>query len=186
MSYAHKHRIEAYFHLKNCGLNTPQIFMGTSQSIAKQLYSSDYPLIIKPIMGSGSKGIKIINSSEELKNYDDKILYVEKFIEGTHYLAYFIHDQICVGEKQPFADEHAEINFIKPKKDIKKVLMCWRKKYNLLFGHLDMIREKNSHRLIIVDPGTFPEFSNWKCGNNFAAKICQLILKRYEEKRDKT
>jgi hypothetical protein len=113
-----------------------------------------------------------------------KILYFEKFVEGSHYLAYFINEQICVGEKKPFANEHAEIKLIKPEEDIKQALMIWREKYNLLFGHLDMIRESSTNKLIVVDPGIFPEFSNWQNGNSIVPTICNLILKRYYDKRE--
>lgn len=184
ISYTHKHRIESYYFLKKCGLKTPHIFMGTSQSIRNQLKPSDYPLIIKPLMGSGSKGISVIKTSKELMNFNNKILYCEKYIKGTHYLAYFIDDQICVGEKQPFANEHGKTKIITPETDIKEALMLWRKKNNLLFGHLDMIREDKTNDLIVVDPGTFPEFSNWIGSNDIVQKISKLILKRYNEIRD--
>ena len=184
ISYKHKQRVESYYSIKNCGLNTPKIYMGTPESIRVKAKTSDYPLIVKELMGSGSKGIKIIESSYDLDVDINKILYLEKYIEGTHYLAYFVNDQICVGKKQPLADEHAKVKLINPEKDIKKVLMTWRAKYNLLFGHLDMIREKRTNKLIVVDPGTFPEFTNWKADNNLVPKICRLILERYQEQRN--
>lgn len=184
ISYKHKHRVESYYSIKNCGLNTPKIYMGTPQTIKIKTSASDYPLIVKDLMGSGSKGIKIIESANDLDSYTNKILYLEKYIEGTHYLAYFVNEEICVGEKQPLADEHSEVRIINPEKDIKKALMTWRVKYNLLFGHLDMIREKKTNKLIVVDPGTFPEFTNWKADNNLVSKICNLILERYQERRN--
>lgn len=180
-SYKHKHRIEAYYSIRNCGLNTPIIYMGTTDCIKNQKDYIGFPFIVKPLMSSGSKGLRIIKSVEDLDYDPNKILYIEKFIKGTHYLAYIIDDQICVGEKQPFSDEHTKIKPINLENDIKNALMIWKKQYNLLFGHLDFIREDKTSKLIIVDPGTFPEFSNWKSGNNYVAKICNLILKRYEE-----
>lgn len=184
ISYKHKHRVESYYSIRNCGLNPPKIYMGTTESINKQTNSLGYPFIVKPLMGSGSKGLKIIRNSGDLDYAPNTILYIEKFIEGTHYLAYFIDDQICVGKKQPFADEHAKVEIIAPVKDIQQALMLWKTKYNLLFGHLDMIRETSTGKLIVVDPGTFPEFSNWKGNEEPVPKICNLILKRYQEKRD--
>ena len=184
ISYTYKHRVESYYSIRNCGLNTPKIYMGTPKSIKKQLTESDYPLLVKPLMGSGSKGIKVIQSGDDLDSEMNKILYFEQFIEGTHYLAYFINEEVCIGEKKPFANEHANIKLIKPEEDIKHALMIWREKYNLLFGHLDMIRESSTNKLIVVDPGTFPEFSNWQNGNSIVSTICNLILKRYYDKRE--
>ncbi|MEJ2296327.1 MAG: ATP-grasp domain-containing protein [Candidatus Lokiarchaeota archaeon] len=184
ISYNHKHRVESYYSIRNCGLNPPKIYMGTTERIKKQNNSLEYPFIVKPLMGSGSKGLKIIRNSEDLDYAPNTILYIEKFIEGTHYLAYFIDDQICVGKKQPFADEHAKVEIVTPDKDIQQALMLWKMKYNLLFGHLDMIREDRTGKLIVVDPGTFPEFSNWKVNEDPVPKICNLMLKRYREKRE--
>ena len=156
--------------------------MGTPQTIKIKTSASDYPLIVKDLMGSGSKGVKIIESPNDLDSNVNKILYLEKYIEGTHYLAYFVKNEICVGEKQPLVNEHAKVRLIEPEKDIEKALMIWQTKYNLLFGHLDMIREKGTNKLIVVDPGTFPEFTNWKADNNLVPKICKSILERYQER----
>jgi hypothetical protein len=182
ISYKHKHRVESYYAIKNCGLNTPKIYMGTPQTIKIKTSASDYPLIVKDLMGSGSKGVKIIESPNDLDSNVNKILYLEKYIEGTHYLAYFVKNEICVGEKQPLVNEHAKVRLIEPEKDIEKALMIWQTKYNLLFGHLDMIREEGTNKLIVVDPGTFPEFTNWKADNNLVPKICKSILERYQER----
>jgi hypothetical protein len=184
ISYIHKHRIESYFSINSCGLNTPQIYLGTSRCLEKQLNPSIYPLILKPLMSSGSKGIKLIKKASNFTENENKVLYLEKYIEGTHYLAYFIGKDICVGEKQPLANEHSEIKHIKPEKDMTDAIKIWRDKYNLLFGHLDMIREKSSGNLIVVDPGTFPEFSNWKLGEDLAHSICSLLLDRYKDMRE--
>ncbi len=47
---------------------------------------NNYPLIAKPINGSASKGLIIIQNSEELKNLKNKKKYlVQKFIEGNEY-----------------------------------------------------------------------------------------------------
>jgi hypothetical protein len=181
LSYRHKHRIESYYCIKNIGLNTPQIYLGTPLSIKECKSALEYPLIVKELMGSGSKGIKIIKNEDDLQNLPNKILYFEKYIEGKHYLAYFIDNHICVGEKQPLANEHSQIKYISPEKDIKQALMKWRNKFNLLFGHLDIIRENKTKKLIIVDPGTFPEFSNWKIKDEVTPMVCNLILKRYEK-----
>jgi len=181
ISYKHKHRIESYYMIKNAGLNPPEIYLGTPKTIASQLNRLNYPFIVKPLMSSGSEGIKVINNSTDLDSIENKILYIEKFIEGTHYLSYFIDNHICVGEKQPLANEHSVVKIVTPDEDIKEALITWRDKYNLLFGHLDMIRENKTNKLIVVDSGTFPEFTNWKKGIDPLSAICNLILKRYRK-----
>jgi len=179
ISYVHKDRVESYFTMKSIGFLCPKIYMGTIKTLKSQLKESNFPLISKPILGSGSRNVKVYNSPQDFNASSDGYLYLEKFIEGTHYLAYFIGKEICICEKKPLANEHQETVFIESDKEIEKYLIKWKEKYNLLFGHLDLVRETNSNKLYVVDAGTFPEFSNWKLDTDPISKVCDLILKEY-------
>ncbi|MFW9821230.1 MAG: hypothetical protein ACFFE5_16625, partial [Candidatus Thorarchaeota archaeon] len=106
ISYIHKHRVESLFALKTTGLLIPPMYMGYINTLKDQLQKSYFPLISKPIFGSGSRGVKVYNSTEEIYLQEEELLYLEKYIEGVHYLAYFIGDNICVCEKEPLANEH--------------------------------------------------------------------------------
>jgi hypothetical protein len=178
-SHRFKDRIESHFALKRIGLNTPKIYMGTSKTLKNQLKASNFPIIIKPLMGSGSRGLKIVNSKVDLTSQSNEIIYAEELIEGTHYLSYFIENDVCICEKKAYSNEHEEILQIIEDDEIKKTLFKWKQENNLLFGHLDIVRENFSNEIYIVDPGTFPEFSNWKCNNSVVMKIGNLILNRY-------
>ncbi|MFX1494314.1 MAG: RimK family alpha-L-glutamate ligase [Promethearchaeota archaeon] len=185
ISFKCKNRIEAFFLIKSLGFNSPHIFLGTFETIKQKLNKSYFPLISKPIMGSGSRGIKLINSFRDFKKDNNKIFYLEKFINGIHYIAYFIGDLMCICEKQPLVNEHASVNLIKTPSDIRDIILKWKKKYNLLFGHLDIVRERITNKLYVVDVGSFPEFSNWKCKEDPISRIGDIIIKRYETIRNK-
>jgi len=181
ISFQQKNRIESYSLLKKLDFLVPNIYLGTPEMFRNQLQSKDFPLILKPIMGSGSRGVRIIESIEDLNNGNNKILYLEKYIEGIHYNVYFIDDVICTLVKAPLANEHTDMDKIKTPNDIKKLVKKWIYYFNgkVLFGHLDLIREYNSNRLFTVDVGTFPEFSQWQIDNISPVKtICDLILKQ--------
>ena len=180
ISYIHKDRVESHFSMKKLGFICPETFMGTFKTLKSQLQKSTFPLISKPVLGSGSKDVKVFNSFQEFNLSTEKYLYLEKFIKGTHYLAYFIENEICICEKKPLSNEHQKTKFIESDKEIEKNLIKWKEKYNLLFGHLDLVRETNSNKLYVVDAGTFPEFSNWKRDSDPTSKICDLILKEYK------
>jgi len=180
ISFKCKNRIEASFLLKNLSFNVPQILLGSYEALQKNLDKLSFPLISKPIMGSGSRGVKLINSFHDIKRDFNKIFYLEKFITGIHYLVYFINDRICVGEKIPLVNEHNSVKVIETPSDIRDIIFKWKKAYNLLFGHLDIVRETSSNKLYIVDPGSFPEFSNWKCEDEPISMICDLIIERYK------
>ena len=179
ISYTHKNRVESYFSMKKLGLLCPKIFMGTFKTLKSQLQESNFPLISKPMHGSGSKGVKVYNSLQDFNIPTENYLYLENFIKGTHYLAYFIDNEICICKKRPLSNEHQETELIESDKEIEKYLIKWKEKYNLLFGHLDLVRETNTNKLYVVDAGTFPEFSNWKCETDPTSKICDLILEEY-------
>jgi len=179
-SFKHKNRIEAHFLLKKAGLLVPDLYLGTYDTFRTQLQSKDFPLILKPIMGSGSRGVQLIDSIDDLNNDGDKIVYLENFIQGIHYNVYFIGDEVCTLIKPPLSHEHVDMDKIETPHDIKKIIKKWLKhlKGKSLFGHLDMVREHGSNKLYVIDPGSFPEFTNWKNPTSPVEKICNLILKQ--------
>ncbi|NVM18117.1 MAG: ATP-grasp domain-containing protein [Candidatus Lokiarchaeota archaeon] len=184
ISYIHKDRIESNFAMKKAGLLVPSTYMGYINTLKQQLQNSYFPLISKPIFGSGSKGIRVYNKIEDFTLEYEEPLYLEKYIEGTHYLAYFIEDNFCICEKQPLTNEHAETNSIESDREIEEYLRKWKQNCNLLFGHLDLVRENKTNKLYVVDAGTFPEFSNWKHEIDPVSRVCDLILKKYQEIRE--
>lgn len=182
-SFLQKNRLQSHFLIQKAGLLAPIMYYGTPEMLIEQLESDIFPLILKPVVGSGSRGVKIISSFQDLKREDKKILYLEKFINGIHYTVYFIGEQICTLIKPPLSDEHVKMEKIKTPKDIKDIIKKWKLVLgvNQLFGHLDIVRSESDNELFVVDPGSFPEFSNWKCGNSTVKKICDLILNQVEK-----
>lgn len=183
ISFLQKNRIQSHFLIKRIGLLTPEIYLGTADTFKNQLDLKYYPFILKPIMGSGSKGVRIIKTHKDLKSESNSILYLERYIKGIHYNVYFIDNEICTLIKPPLADEHVDMKKIETPDDISAVIKKWKNYFNgdLLFGHLDIVREDSSNKLYIVDPGSFPEFTNWKCKSSPAESICNLIINEYEK-----
>lgn len=183
ISFVQKNRVQSHFLLKKIGLLCPEIYLGTPDTFKTNL--NEFPYILKPIMGSGSKGVRIIKSKEDLNIYDNVILYIEKFINGLHYNVYFIGNDICTLIKPPLSNEHVDMKKINTPEDIKNLIESWKDyfKGNLLFGHLDIVREKISDKLYVVDPGSFPEFTNWKGEGSPSEKICNLILKHVKKSK---
>jgi glutathione synthase/RimK-type ligase-like ATP-grasp enzyme len=183
LSQTHKDRIESYFAIKKTGLLVPSVYIGAPNTLKSNLLPSHFPLISKPIFGSGSKGLRRYNTIKDFSLDEEEPIYLEKYIAGTHYIAYFIENDFCVCKKKPFSNEHSEMKLIEPDDEIEEYLKKWKQKYNLLFGHLDIIKENKTNRLYVVDAGTFPEFSNWKHEMDPVSKICDLIVKKYQEIR---
>jgi hypothetical protein len=182
-SFIQKNRIQSHFTLKKAGLTTPEIYIGTVDTLKNQLKSNSFPLIKKPIMGSGSKGVKVIKSNKGLKSKDNGILYLEKYIKGIHYTVYFIENSICTLIKPPLAHEHVHMKKIETPPDIREVIRKWREFFEgeILFGHLDIVREDSNNKLYVVDPGSFPEFTNWKCELSPVEEICNIIINKVKK-----
>lgn len=181
LSYNHKNRIEVHYLIKQAGLLGPNIYMGMVDILKDKLKKSDYPFIQKPLMGSGSKGVRLITSPDDLKFNDEGVIYLEKFIQGIHYLSYFIEDKVCVYEKLPLSNEHSQVKAIEMTQDLIDITLQWKNYYNMLFGHLDIVRDEKTNQLHVVDPGSFPEFSNWDCSVDPVKEVCRLILNEYDK-----
>jgi hypothetical protein len=183
ISFMQKNRIHSHHLMKKIGLITPEIYLGTAETFRNQLDLHDFPFILKPIMGSGSKGVKVIKTYEDLNSQNNTILYLEKYIKGVHYNVYFIDNEICTLIKPPLAHEHVEMKKIETPSDVRDLITKWRNSFkgDLLFGHLDIVREESSDKLYVVDPGSFPEFTNWKCSISPVESICNLILNKFKK-----
>ncbi len=181
IAFKTKNRIEAYFLIKKAGLLSPNIYLGTRDVLNRNLLFNSGPFIQKPIMSSGSKGIKLINDPEDIEAEEHEILYIEKFIIGIHYLAYFINDEILVYEKEPLSNEHAHVKKTDLTEDLESIVLKWKNENGLFFGHLDLVKEENTNKFYIVDTGCFPEFSHWKNRIEAVKSIWDIILTLYEK-----
>ncbi|MHA2392521.1 MAG: ATP-grasp domain-containing protein [Promethearchaeota archaeon] len=183
VSFVQKNRIHSHFVMRKIGLTTPNIYLGAIDTLEHKLNQDDFPFILKPIMGSGSKGVKIVKSVQDLHTENNRVLYLEQFIKGVHYNVYFIGNNICTLIKPPLSNEHVDMEKVKTPDDIKKLIKKWRAffKGDVMFGHLDIVREEGSNKIYVVDPGSFPEFTNWKCDISPVKKICDLILKQFKK-----
>jgi hypothetical protein len=87
----------------------------------------------------------------------------------------------------PLANEHVDMEKVDTPYDIRKTISKWRYSFlnRQLFGHLDMVREESSQKLYVVDPGSFPEFTNWKCRISPVKNICNLILNQADKLKNK-
>ena len=185
MAYKNKNRIEAFFLIKQADLLSPNIYLGMKEVLNQNLPYNLESFIQKPIMSSGSKRIKIINHPDDIEAEEDEVVYLERFIKGTHYLAYFIRDDILVYEKEPLANEHAPVKEIEITKALQEIILKWKNTHGILFGHLDLVKENNTNKIYIVDTGCFPEFSHWKCNTDAVQSIGDLILNQHLIRNEK-
>lgn len=81
-------KYKSYTFLKNEGHSVPQTWLGTE---VNRIDSADYPLLVKPRTGRGSRGIEVLETREDLESYRDRTdfaaeeLLYQEVISGTEY-----------------------------------------------------------------------------------------------------
>ncbi len=165
-------RIQFPFIARIAGIRTPNFYMGFPETIRKTLSETDFPLMLKGIVGTGSRDIKFLRSIDEIAGMNKRFYYLEQYISGLHLICYFIENDIMVFEKEPFKNEHFPVRFNSPEKDISDAVKRWRDATGLQFGHLDLVRENSTGELVLVDPGAFPQFTHWPGAPERIADIC--------------
>ena len=70
-------------------------YLYNSKLSIKKIKKNDFPLIVKPKYGSGSKGIKLVYSKNELLKINKKNFHLEKYLKsGTEYgLNFFVTEK---------------------------------------------------------------------------------------------
>lgn len=81
-------KYKSYTFLKNEGHNVPQTWLGTD---VNQIDSADYPLLVKPRSGRGSRGIEVLENRKDLESHRDRTefaaeeLLYQEVISGAEY-----------------------------------------------------------------------------------------------------
>ena len=165
-------RIQFPFIAQSAGIRTPNFYMGFPETIRKTLSEADFPFVLKGIVGSGSSGIKLIRSMDDIGDTNKRFLFLEEYISGRHLLCYFIDDDIMVFEKEPLKNEHHPVISRSTEIDITDAVRRWQNATGLRFGHLDLVREDGTGEPVLVDPGAFPQFTHWPGAPERIAHIC--------------
>ncbi len=88
-----------------------------------EFQSSDMPQIVKPNIGSGSRGVTICSTTQELLTAipesmtisQDKKVIIEDFIEGTEFTAELLADQFGNIQLLAFSEKHHSRHIVKSK-----------------------------------------------------------------------
>ncbi len=159
------------------GCNVKGAFFATNNIEEARKCTYEYPCVIKPADGSGSKGVTVVNSEDELdealeyafssSRYSD--VYTEAFIDGEEYSveAFICNDEVYIYAivKTTFVkDENGEIHYghrtpsgLNPdiekniEDEVKKAIKAL--KINMNSVNFDVIVEKDTGKPYIIDCG---------------------------------
>ncbi|HAH32278.1 MAG TPA: hypothetical protein DCL44_08195 [Elusimicrobia bacterium] len=93
--------------LAKARLPTPKTFLGPVQELYKTIPSQIYPIILKPIFGDNSRGLRLVHTPEEMKlvEWPEPVALAQRFIanDGYDLKLYGIGDEIySVRKPSPF------------------------------------------------------------------------------------
>ncbi|MFO1303952.1 MAG: hypothetical protein U1F54_09485 [Burkholderiales bacterium] len=154
-------RIERPFLARRAGIATPRLWFGTPEAVRARLATAEYPVVRKPIVGSGSHGVQLVEGPSELPAASNRHLYLEACVRGRHLLVYFLGDDLRAFEKRPFVSGREPVQAVEPAGDVAELVRRWRDATGLSFGHLDLVRDERTGGLVMVDAGPFPQFPHW-------------------------
>ncbi|MFO1312483.1 MAG: ATP-grasp domain-containing protein [Burkholderiales bacterium] len=168
-------RIERPFLAQRADIAVPRFWFGTPEVVRDRLAAEHYPVVRKPIVGSGSTGVQLVDGPSRLPATTDRHLYLEECIPGRHLLVYFVGEDVRVFEKRPFVSGREPVHAIDPQDDVAANVTRWRRATGLPFGHLDLVRDDRSGELVLVDAGPFPQFPHWP---EAAERVSDLVIGR--------
>ena len=168
-------RIERPFLAERAGIATPRFCFASPQAVRERLAESDFPLVRKRIVGSGSVGVELVERKAQLPTTTDQHVYLEQFVRGQHLLVYFVENQIRVYEKQPFVSGREPVTPMAVADDVAAAVDRWKRATGLALGHLDFVRDERTRVLMLVDAGPFPQFRHWP---GAAEHVSAMILAR--------
>ena len=166
-------RIEMPFIAARAHIATPRFWFASPDAIRERLPASDFPLVRKHIVGSGSTGVELVPLKSDLPRTSDQHLYLEQFVRGQHLLVYFIEDDTRVYEKRPFVSGREPVRRVGVAADVAAAVERWRRTTGLAFGHLDFVRDERTQALMLVDAGPFPQFRHWQ---GAAERVSRIVL----------
>ena len=157
-------------------IRAPNFYMGHTETIMSEFCRFDFPLVHKEL--AFPHGSTLVSSPENLAMEEHRFLYLEEFVEGSHFLVYFINkgdstglpdssssdlkgEDIRVFEKKPFSTEGDQVDPVSPDEDVCALVHMWRKATKMNFGALEIIRDRGTNELCLINAVPFPEFTHW-------------------------
>lgn len=89
--------------LAGAGLPTPQTFLGPVRELSKIIPRSLYPVMLKPVFGDNSRGLRLVHTPEEMEltEWTEPVALAQRFIanDGYDLKLYCIGDEVWAVRK---------------------------------------------------------------------------------------
>lgn len=73
--------------LTAAGIPTPKTFLGTPDALRARLSEEDYPVVLKPVFGDNSRGLRIVREPRDLNNGSNAegLILAQRYVPGDGY-----------------------------------------------------------------------------------------------------
>lgn len=156
MAYRVRNRWEAEMVMQEAGIRSPGAVMGYPKALLRALEDDFYPAVKKPLMGSKSRGVRIISSGPELEELPcEELVYLQRYVRGEHFQLDYLGDEIYMRPKSELGSDATggPIKDVPP--EIRDIIDKYRTFVGTPMGDMDVVIGDG---IWVVDPGLFPGF----------------------------
>jgi len=156
--------------LAGARIPTPRTFLGSVQELSKLITPSLYPIILKPVFGDNSQGLRLVHAREELDlvKWAEPVALAQRFIpnDGRDLKLYCIGDEVWAVRKpspfDPAADggvkrTAAKVEHIPLTKELKDLGLRLGRLFGLELYGVDCIESPEGPAVIEVNE--FPNYT---------------------------
>lgn len=175
--------------MQKAGIPCPPSIYEKQGKLFQDMPQDFLPAVKKPLMSSGGRGIELIEGIQDLASPEDasEPIYLQQLILGTHFVVYFIGEDIYAFQKTAHVGtDTGDVAPVPVWDDLRHVVNSFKKATGLKWGDLDVVVSDNTRDTYSVDPGSFPSFKLIpKSPNDIALQIVSLIEKECQSESDK-
>jgi len=172
-------------------VNTPPTFFGPAERLANQIPKKNYPLILKPMFGDNCRGLRVVNTPEELREiaWPEPMALAQHFLpnDGYDLKLYGIGDDIwAVRKPSPFfktgghaiRPHYIEAELLPLSPELRDLGRCCGNLFGLEFFGVDCIQTDDGP--VVIEVNDFPNYTGVPGANE---KLAEYLIWRAQQWR---
>jgi ribosomal protein S6--L-glutamate ligase len=159
-------KAEMSMELAHAGIPTPQTFVAAVDSLARDISEDHYPLVIKPVFGDNSRGLRVVNTPRELSaiKWPDRLAIAQPYVSSDGYdlKLYGIGKRVfAVRKATPLSvdpqRERGQPQLVPATTDLEKLARACMELFGLELYGVDCIETPNGP--VVIEVNDFPNYS---------------------------
>jgi ribosomal protein S6--L-glutamate ligase len=169
-------KLEMSSELAHAGVPIPATFGGTVCALARSVPARAFPLVIKPLFGDNSRGVRIVHTCQELSaiEWPEEVAIAQQYIasDGFDLKIYGIGDHVFVGRRQsPLSlgdrREQQRTRLVGTTPELEKLGRACMDLFGLELYGVDCIQTDEGP--VVIEVNDFPNYSGVPNSNDLLA-----------------